>query len=179
MKPVVALGADHGGFALKNEIKRRFADGYEMLDLGAHELNPEDDYPDFARVVAQAVASGQAWRGILICASGVGACVAANKMAGVRAGLCHDTYSSHQGVEHDDMNVLCLGAAVVGPELAMELVASFLQATYLPEEKYERRKKKVLAIERRYLERHDVRPQRGDSSPRRHDTTGSNQSTTD
>ena len=120
----VALGADHGGFLLKTELAPWLcSQGYEVLDLGADFLNPDDDYPDFAEVVAEAVTSGQADRGILICGSGVGACVTANKVPGLRACLCHDTYSAHQGVEHDNMNVLCLGARVVGIELAKDLVA--------------------------------------------------------
>ena len=149
----VALGADHGGFPLKAELLPwLFSQGYEVLDLGAHELDSADDYPDFAEAVAQAVASGQAQRGILICGSGVGASIAANKVPGVRACLCHDTYSAHQGVEHDDINVLCLGARVVGSELARELVAAFLKARFTGEERHRRRLEKVLAIERRALQ---------------------------
>ena len=143
----VALGADHGGFALKNELVTRLRSMYEIVDLGAHTLDPDDDYPDFAGAVARAVASVQAERGILICGSGVGACIAANKVPGVRACLCHDTYSAHQGVEHDDMNVLCLGARVVGLELAMELVTAFLEARFSGEERHRRRLEKVLNIE--------------------------------
>ncbi len=106
----VALGADHGGFSLKTELLPWLkSHGYEVLDLGAHSLDPTDDYPDFSEMVAEAVASGKARRGILVCGSGVGAGIAANKVPGVRASVCHDTYSAHQGVEHDDMNVLCLG----------------------------------------------------------------------
>ncbi len=151
MSLIVALGADHAGFTLKNEISACLHDKYEILDLGAHKLDPNDDYPDFAQTVAQAVASGQAQRGILICGSGVGACIVANKVPGVRACLCHDTYSAHQGVEHDDMNVLCLGARVVGPELAMELVTAFLNASFCNEERHRRRLDKVVDIERRFL----------------------------
>ena len=151
MSLIVALGADHAGFTLKNEISTCLHDKYKILDLGAHTLDPNDDYPDFAQTVAQAVASGQAQRGILICGSGVGACIVANKVPGVRACLCHDTYSAHQGVEHDDMNVLCLGARVVGPELAMELVTAFLNASFCNEERHRRRLDKVIAIERRFL----------------------------
>ena len=147
MKLRVALGADHGGFALKNELVTRLCSMYEIVDLGAHTLDPDDDYPDFAGAVARAVASVQAERGILICGSGVGACIAANKVPGVRACLCHDTYSAHQGVEHDDMNVLCLGARVVGLELAMELVTAFLKARFSGEERHRRRLEKVLNIE--------------------------------
>ena len=151
MKLCVALAADHGGFALKNDLFTRLHQVYEILDLGAHTLDQIDDYPDFAEAVAQAVASGQAQRGILICGSGVGACIAANKVPGIRACLCHDTYSAHQGVEHDDMNVLCLGARVIGVELATELVIAFLNARFTGEERHCRRVGKVLAIEQRAL----------------------------
>ena len=151
MSLIVALGADHAGFTMKKEISLRLPDTYEILDLGAHKLDPNDDYPDFALAVAQAVASGQAQRGILICGSGVGASIAANKVPGVRACLCHDTYSAHQGVEHDDMNVLCLGARVIGPELAIELAKAFLDARFCNEERHRRRLDKVLDIERRFL----------------------------
>ena len=147
----VALGADHGGFSLKNELSARLRESYEVLDLGAHTLDSDDDYPDFAEAVSRAVASGQAQRGILLCGSGVGAAIAANKVPGVRACLCHDTYSAHQGVEHDDMNVLCLGARVIGPELAVELAIAFLQARFSEEERHRRRLDKVLDIEQRAL----------------------------
>ena len=152
MKLKVALGADHGGFTLKNELVTRLHETCEISDVGAHTFDPNDDYPDFALAVAQAVASGQVERGILICGSGVGACVAANKVPGVRACLCHDTYSAHQGVEHDDMNVLCLGARVIGPELALELAKAFLSATFSGEKRHCRRLEKVLAIERQALQ---------------------------
>lgn len=149
----VALGADHGGFPLKAELLPWLqGQGYEVLDLGAHSLDPADDYPDSARAVAEAVASGRAQRGIIVCGSGVGACIAANKVPGVRAGVCHDTYSAHQGVEHDDMNVLCLGARIVGGELARELVAAFLRAEFTGEERHARRLRKVLAIESESLQ---------------------------
>ncbi len=147
----VVAGADHGGYSLKNELLARLRDQYDILDLGAHKCDPDDDYPDFSAAVAQAVASGRAQRGILICGSGVGACVVANKVPGVRAGLCHDTYSAHQGVEDDDMNVLCLGARVIGVELALEIVTAFLKARFSKEERHRRRLKKVLAIEKRAL----------------------------
>ena len=152
MKLRVALGADHGGFALKNELSRRLHDTCDILDIGAHNFDPGDDYPDFVVPVARAVASGQAERGLLICGSGVGACIAANKVPGVRACLCHDTYSAHQGVEHDDMNTLCLGARVIGLELATELVTAFLKARFSGEERHHRRLKKVLAIEQQALQ---------------------------
>ena len=147
----VALGADHGGYSLKNELLARLRGQYDMSDMGAHKYDPDDDYPDFADAVAKTVASGKAQRGILVCGSGVGACIAANKVLGVRACLCHDTYSAHQGVEHDDMNVLCLGARVIGIELATELAIAFLKARFSNEKRHRRRLKKVLAIEKRAL----------------------------
>ncbi len=155
MKLCVALGADHGGYALKNELFDRLQETYRILDVGADRFDPADDYPDFAIAVAQAVASGQAERGVLICGSGVGAAIAANKVPGIRACLCHDTYSAHQGVEHDDMNILCLGARVVGVELAIELVAAFLNARFAGEERHRRRLEKVLALERQALQGKD------------------------
>jgi len=149
----VALGADHGGFPLKALLLTWLQDqGYEILDVGAHTLDPGDDYPDFAEAVAKAVASGQAQRGILLCGSGVGSCITANKVPGVRACPCHDTYSAHQGVEHDDMNVLCLGARVIGVELAKELVTAFLNARFTGEERHRRRLEKVITIESRALQ---------------------------
>jgi len=151
MKLRVALGADHGGFALKNELVTRLINTYQTIDIGAHTLDSDDDYPDFAGAVALMVASGDVERGILVCGSGVGACIAANKVPGVRACLCHDTYSAHQGVEHDDMNILCLGARVVSVELAMELATAFLSASFSSEKRYHRRLEKVLAIEQQAL----------------------------
>ncbi len=144
----VAVGADHGGFPLKAEIAELLRGaGHEPIDVGAHSFDPADDYPDFARAVAEAVAGGRAERGILICGSGVGASVAANKIRGIRAGLCHDTYSAHQGVEHDDMNVLCLGARIIGPALAREVALAFLAARFTGEERHTRRLAKILALE--------------------------------
>ena len=144
----VALGADHGGYGLKEELlpwlKKQ---GFEVLDMGAHSFDPGDDYPDFARAVGQAVVSSIAERGIIICGSGVGASVAANKIKGIRAAVCHDTYSARQGVEHDDMNVLCLGSRVIGIALAEELVSAFLKAEFSEEERHRRRLKKVLDME--------------------------------
>ncbi len=161
MKLCVALGADHGGYALKNELSARLQAAYRILDVGADKFDPADDYPDFVIAVTQAVSSGQAERGILICGSGVGAAIAANKVPGIRACLCHDTYSAHQGVEHDDMNVLCLGARVVGVELAIELVAAFLNARFAGEERHRRRLEKVLAIERQALQGKDKAAREG------------------
>jgi ribose 5-phosphate isomerase B len=147
----VALGSDHGGFYLKKVMARFLAEkGYEVLDLGAHTQDPSD-YPDFARAVAKAILSKKAERGILICGSGVGASVAANKFPGIRAAVCHDTFSSHQGVEDDEMNVLCLGERVIGPELAKEIVLSFLSARFSGAERHIRRLTKVEEIEKEYM----------------------------
>ena len=153
MRLRVALGTDHGGFALKNELATELSQSYEILDLGAHTFDSTDDYPDFSEAVARAVSSGEVQRGIIICGSGVGACIAANKVPGVRACVCHDIYSAHQGVEHDDMNVLCLGARVIDAELAKELVTTFLKASFSNEERHRRRLEKVLAIEREALQK--------------------------
>ena len=144
----VAIGGDHGGYSLKEELATHLKEsGHQVQDLGANTFDPADDYPDFAQAVARAVASGRTERGIVVCGSGVGACVAANKVVGVRASVCHDTYSAHQGVEHDDMNVLCLGARIIGIELARELVAAFLDARFTGEERHQRRLNKVNAME--------------------------------
>lgn len=145
----VAVGSDHGGFPLKSPVideLRRL--GHEPLDCGAFSYEPADDYPDFAAAVARAVRDGDAERAVLICGSGVGASVAANKFAGIRAAVCHDTYSAHQGVEHDDMNVLCIGARVVGSELAIELVRAFAGAVFTNEDRHRRRLAKVLGFEK-------------------------------
>ena len=144
----VAIGSDHGGFPHKTELRDVIADaGHEVVDLGAHEYDAADDYPDFTFAVARAVTGGQATRGIVVCGSGVGASVAANKVRGIRAALCHDSYSAHQGVEYDDLNVLCLGARIVGVALATELVHAFLGAEFSAEERHQRRLNKVLAVE--------------------------------
>lgn len=144
----IAIACDHGGFPLKQiVIDTVKALGHEAVDLGAHQLDPEDDYPDFARYVGQAIQHRQARRGILVCGSGVGAAVAANKLQGVRAGLCHDTYSARQAVEHDDVNVLCLGARVVGEALALELVRTFLHAGFSNDDRHRRRLEKIQAME--------------------------------
>jgi ribose 5-phosphate isomerase B len=150
MKLVIA--SDHAGFELKEEVRAYLMRaGHEILDLGAYKVEPQDDYPDFAERVGDALIAGEAPRGILICGSGVGVSVAANKMPGIRAGMCHDTYSAHQGVEHDDMNVLVLGARIVGPSLAYELVDAFIKAKFISNEpRFTRRFKKVLAIEAKY-----------------------------
>lgn len=151
MRLGIALGADHGGFSLKEELCRCLEHEHETVDMGAHAFDPNDDYPDFAEAVARAVATGEADRGILVCGSGIGACVAANKVPGVRACLCHDVYSARQGVEHDDMNVLCLGARVIGVDLAKELVRVFLAASFSGDERHRRRLTKVVALERQAL----------------------------
>jgi ribose 5-phosphate isomerase B len=146
----IVFGADHAGFALKQallEVVRGL--GHDVLDIGAHDTSPSD-YPDFAEKVAAAIRTGEAERGILICGSGVGVAVAANKIPGIRAGICHDTYSAHQGVEHDDMNVLVLGARIVTFEIAQDLVARFLAANFSGEERHVRRLEKVKQIEHRY-----------------------------
>jgi ribose 5-phosphate isomerase B len=145
---MVAIAADHAGYALKQELIPSLRSlGYEVEDLGTHGPEPVD-YPDVAENLARAVLSGRVERGVLICGSGVGASVAANKLPGIRAGLCHDTYSAHQGVEHDDMNVLVLGARVIGIELARELVRAFLEARFTHEERHERRLAKITTLER-------------------------------
>jgi ribose 5-phosphate isomerase B len=146
----VALSADHAGAGLKSELLRRLEAaglGHDYLDLGGDGSDPNDDYPDFAARLGHAVRDGTVDRGVLVCGSGVGASVAANKVRGVRAAVCHDTYSAHQGVEHDDMNVLTLGARVIGPEPAFECVLAFLGASFSGEPRHVRRLDKVLAIE--------------------------------
>ena len=144
----IALGCDHGGYSLKQTVAEELKKlGHAVVDCGAKSYDAADDYPDFALAVGNAIQRGEAERGIVICGSGVGAVVAANKMRGIRACLCHDTYSAHQGVEHDDMNVLCLGARVIGVELAREVVAAFVGATFSGEDRHVRRLNKVLAIE--------------------------------
>jgi ribose 5-phosphate isomerase B len=147
---IVAIGTDHAGFALKDTVLAAVrAAGHDALDCGAFEINPDDDYPDFAKAVARAVAEGRAWRGILSCGSGVGASVAANKFVGVRSALCHDCFSARQGVEDDAMNVLALGARVIGPSLATELIATFLRAEFSGAERHRRRLEKVRGFESR------------------------------
>ncbi|MBC8452951.1 MAG: ribose 5-phosphate isomerase B [Chloroflexi bacterium] len=146
----VAIGADHGGFEMKSDMSKVLESlGHEVVDKGAHVFDAEDDFPDFAAPVAAAVQTGEVERGIIICGSGVGAVIAANKYPGVRAGLCHDAYSAGQGVRHDDMNVLCMGARVVGVALAEDLVKSFMAANLEADEpRFLRRLEKVAAIEK-------------------------------
>lgn len=149
----IALACDHGGFPLKSRVRSVIESlGHEVVDCVSETPSATDDYPDFARLVGEAILAGTAERGVLLCGSGVGICVAANKIPGIRAGVCHDGYSAHQGVEHDDMNVLCLGARIVGDEVAVELVRAFLQARFTNEERHARRLGKVLQIERDALE---------------------------
>ena len=146
----VAIGSDHAGFVLKTQLAAYLEElQQQLVDVGTYNADPVD-YPDFAEAVGKAVLDGTADRGILICGSGVGASVAANKLTGIRAGLCHDTYSAHQGVEHDDMNVLVLGSRVVAIELAKELVRAYLGANFTNEERHRRRLAKVKELERRY-----------------------------
>ncbi len=143
----IVVGADHRGYSLKETIAARLrSSGHEVLDVGTDGEKPVD-YPDYALAVGKALLSGEAERGILVCGSGVGASIAANRLSGVRAGLCHDTYSAHQGVEHDDMNMLCLGSRVIGPELALELTQAFLKAIFSGEERHRRRLAKVRELE--------------------------------
>ena len=148
----IGFAADHAGAGLKRELLRRVAEARpedELVDLGGDGSDPTDDYPDFAQRIGNAVRDGTVERGILICGSGVGASVAANKIRGIRSAVCHDTYSAHQGVEHDDMNILTLGSRVIGPEPAWECVLAFLAARFTGEERHQRRLDKVLAIEAR------------------------------
>ncbi|MCI0871217.1 MAG: RpiB/LacA/LacB family sugar-phosphate isomerase [Chloroflexi bacterium] len=154
----VAIGADHGGYSLKSDMVKVLEDlGHNVTDVGAHVYDADDDFPDFTAPVANAVQTGDADRGIILCGSGVGACIVANKFPGVRAGLCHDTYSAGQGVRHDDMNVLCMGARVVGVALAEDLVKSFMGATLESHPRFRRRLDKVVAIENDQIARAENR----------------------
>jgi RpiB/LacA/LacB family sugar-phosphate isomerase len=147
----VVIGSDHAGFALKNamgDVLRSM--GHEVLDIGAFNENPSD-YPDFAEAVGRAVLDGRAERGVLICGSGIGASVAANKLIGIRAGICHDTYSGHQGVEHDNMNVLVMGSRVVGTKLGEDIIRAYLPAKFTNEERHVRRLAKVAALEKKMV----------------------------
>jgi RpiB/LacA/LacB family sugar-phosphate isomerase len=145
----VVIGSDHAGFQLKNAMGDLLRSlGHEVLDIGAFNENPSD-YPDFAEAVGRAILDGRAERGVLICGSGIGASVAANKLIGIRAGICHDTYSGHQGVEHDNMNVLVMGSRVVGEKLAEDIVRAYLPAKFTNEERHVRRLAKVAALEQK------------------------------
>ena len=148
----IAIASDHAGFPLKEEVREHIVKlGHDVVDLGAFNTEPSD-YPDFALAVGKELMAGRVERGVLICGSGVGVCIAANKMPGVRAGMCHDTYSAHQGVEHDEMNVLVMGARIIGSALAFELVDTYLKATFTASEpRFVRRLHKVMAIEAQYM----------------------------
>jgi ribose 5-phosphate isomerase B len=149
----IALSADHAGFELKQQIGAHLTQqGHEVIDLGTHSTAPVD-YPDSAEAVAEAMHDGQGNRGVIVCGSGAGVSIAANKFPGIRAAVCHDTYTAHQAVEHDDMNVLCIGARVIGPALACEIVDAFLGASFSREERHQRRLNKILAIEQRFVAR--------------------------
>ena len=144
----IALAADHAGVELKNQLAKALrCKGIQVLDLGGNDPNQPDDYPDFAQALGRCLQTKEAVRGILICGSGVGASIAANKLKGIRAAICHDTYSAHQGVEHDDMNVLVLGSRIIGFALAEELVQAFLNARFTSEERHLRRLNKVKSLE--------------------------------
>jgi ribose 5-phosphate isomerase B len=145
----LSIGADHAGYEMKRELVQ-FVEklGHSVHDVGTFQPEKPDDYPDYAILVAEDIRSGQAERGILVCGSGVGVSVAANKFKGIRAGLCHDHYSAHQGVEHDDMNVLVLGSRIIGPMLAQDAVEAFLKASFSGEERHVRRLNKVKGIEK-------------------------------
>ncbi len=149
MKLKIAIASDHGGFELKAYLVMWLKENnFDVTDLGNLVYDKEDDYPDFANKLAQYVSNGYAERGILICGSGVGACISANKTKGIRASICHDTYSAHQGVEHDNMNVICFGARVIGADLAKELVTAFLNAKFFNEGRFKRRFDKLLTLEK-------------------------------
>jgi len=144
----IVVGADHAGYDLKETLKKYMISlGHDVVDVGAHDRQPSDDYPDFARLVGERILAEPGIRGVLVCGSGVGASVAANKMPGIRAAVCHDCYSAAQGVQHDDMNVLTLGSRIIGIELAKDLVGAFLSARFSGEERHKRRLSKVRAIE--------------------------------
>ncbi len=145
----LAIGADHAGLDLKSQIIPWLQQaGHDVVDVGAHSLDPSDDFPDFAAAVGHRVNGGAAERGVMICGSGVGATIASNKVSGIRAALCHDTYTARQGVEHNDMNVLCIGGRVIGIETAKEVISAFVGASFSPEDRFLRRVDKVGEIER-------------------------------
>ena len=147
----VAIRADHAGFETKQQLVTALTErGYTITDLGTHSTEPVD-YPDFAEAVAQAIRSKQVERGIIVCGSGAGVSIVANKFPGVRAAVCHDLYTAHQAVEHDDMNVLCLGARVISTKLALEIAENFLKARFTGEDRHRRRLDKLLAVETKFL----------------------------
>jgi ribose 5-phosphate isomerase B len=148
----IAVAADHAGYPLKQVVVSDLqAAGHEVIDLGTHDPEQPDDYPDFARLACEIIRRGDVQRAVVVCGSGVGVTVAANKFPGIRAGLCHDHYSAHQGVEHDDMNVLCLGARIIGQEAAREIVQAFIAARFTGEQRHARRLAKVRQIEAQFL----------------------------
>jgi ribose 5-phosphate isomerase B len=147
----LGIAADHAGFELKQELAKDLrAAGHEVIDYGAHHFDPEDDYPDLVAPLAKAVARKEVERGIAICGSNIGACIAANKIVGVRAGPCSDNYSAHQGVEHDDMNVICLGGRVLGYAVAWELIQTYVAARFTGEERHRRRLRKIASLEQEH-----------------------------
>jgi ribose 5-phosphate isomerase B len=149
----IAVGADHAGFPLKGTLLEFLnSQGHEILDLGTHNTEPVD-YPDYAKAVGQAILNGKAERGLIVCGSGIGACVAANKLPGIRAALCHDSYSARQGVSHDDVNVLCLGARVIGPALALEVLQVWLTARFSEGERHKRRLAKIESLEKQKVQK--------------------------
>ncbi|MEK6479825.1 RpiB/LacA/LacB family sugar-phosphate isomerase [Catalinimonas sp. 4WD22] len=148
----IGIAADHGGFELKEKLKAILQPNYSIQDFGAHIFDVTDDYPDHVLPLAEAVSKGEIERGIAICGSGIGACIVANKVIGVRAALINESYSAHQGVEHDDMNIICLGARVIGETYAEELIKTFLQAKYSGEERHERRLTKLKNIESKHTQ---------------------------
>ncbi len=150
--PEIGIAADHGGFLLKEELKESVQKlGYELTDFGAFELDQEDDYPERILPLARALSEGKVKKGIAVCGSGVGAAIVANKLPGVRAALITESYSAHQGVEHDDMNMLCIGGRVIGSALALEIVQAYLKARYIGSGRYQRRLDQLIQIEKRYL----------------------------
>lgn len=157
MTKTIAIGADHAGYVLKDEVGGILrAAGFEVLDLGTN--GPESvDYPDFAEAVGRAVQDGRAWRGVVVCGSGAGACIAANKLRGIRAVLAHDTYTAHQAVEHDDANVLCMGARIIGAALAEEIALAWARAEFTGDERHQRRLDKVLALEASEIDHEEAR----------------------
>ncbi|MGQ9604049.1 MAG: ribose 5-phosphate isomerase B [bacterium] len=149
----IAIGCDHAGFELKQVLVRYLKElGHEIIDVGTHSCEPVD-YPDYTEDACKRIVEGEAQRAVVICGSGIGASITANKIPGIRAGICHDTYSAHQGVEHDDMNVLVIGGRIIGVELAKEIVRTFLDATFSNQERHTRRLNKVKAIERKYMKK--------------------------
>ena len=148
----VAIGADHAGFDLKGEITNWLeSQGHRISDVGSYQMDPNDDYPDFAVAVAGSVLSGETERGIVICGSGVGASITANKVKGIRACLCHDSYTARQGVEHDNMNVICIGGRVIGIELTKVVLEAFLDASFIQEARFQRRLDKLIQVEKNGL----------------------------